>query len=277
MTGAIVGAGKMHMRFVVDRSVLTACAAICAATGVATAGIPAAAAQDTRLVTRAYHEAEVVRIDGKLGVQATIGFGENELIENVAVGDAEKWQITPNKRADLLFVKPLNANARTNMTVVTNKRTYFFDLVASPAASPIYMLRFTYGAAQPAGAAPATARQSDPAMLNFAWRGKGIEKIGPARIYDDGSATYLLWPAGQKIPAIMVRDASGAERTAEYAIRGNAIVLPVVPREIVLRADRSTLTLENLNQQPPGPAPLAVSKPAVADAAAPTAAGAQAN
>jgi hypothetical protein len=39
------------------------------------------------------------------------------------------WQITPNRRASLLFVKPLPGAHRTNMTVVTDKRTYLFDLV----------------------------------------------------------------------------------------------------------------------------------------------------
>ena len=108
---------------------------------------PPAALADERLRTHPYDPAEVVKIDGKVGVQATIAFEEGELIENVAVGDSAKWQITPNKRANLLFVKPLLPTARTNMTVVTDKRTYFFDLVASASAKPLYMLRFTY--AQP--------------------------------------------------------------------------------------------------------------------------------
>ena len=98
---------------------------------------------DDRLVHHAYNENEVVRIEGRAGVQATIAFGQGESIENVAVGDSQSWQITPNKRADLLFVKPLEGTARTNMTVVTNRHTYFFDLVASPRARPLYMLRFT--------------------------------------------------------------------------------------------------------------------------------------
>ncbi|MEZ5734647.1 MAG: TrbG/VirB9 family P-type conjugative transfer protein [Novosphingobium sp.] len=60
------------------------------------AALSSAHAEDTRLVSHMYDENEVVRIDGKLGVQATIGFAEDEHIENVAVGDAAKWQITPN-------------------------------------------------------------------------------------------------------------------------------------------------------------------------------------
>ena len=66
-------------------------------------------ARDARLATRLYNSDEVVRIDGRAGVQATITFAEDEHIENVAVGDSTSWQITPNKRANLLFVKPLAA------------------------------------------------------------------------------------------------------------------------------------------------------------------------
>ena len=94
----------------------------------------ATAAQDNRIVERFYDAGKVVRIDGKAKVQATIQFAEDERIENVAIGDSEAWQVTPNKRANLLFVKPLATTASTNMTVVTDRRTYLFDLVASASA-----------------------------------------------------------------------------------------------------------------------------------------------
>ena len=101
-------------------------------------------AADRRLVSRLYNADEVIQLDGQAGVQASIAFAEDEHIENVAVGDSSSWQITPNKRANLLFVKPLAARARTNMTVVTDRHTYFFDLVAGASATPLYVLRFTY-------------------------------------------------------------------------------------------------------------------------------------
>ena len=53
-----------------------------------------------------------VRIEGRPNVQATIDFGEDEHIENVAIGDSSAWQVTPNKRANLLFVKPLRQARR---------------------------------------------------------------------------------------------------------------------------------------------------------------------
>jgi len=266
-------------------------------------------AQDARIVSLPYKEAEVVRLDGKLGVQATIGFGEGEQIENVAVGDADKWQITPNKRADLLFVKPLDPAARTNMTVVTDRRTYFFDLVASPTAKPVYMLRFTYGgepavqpqpetlaiapapaASAPASPAPASSAApppaavtmpapvgeagspatADPALLNFAWRKKGATKLTPLRVYDDGVATFLLWGEEQEIPQILLRGPDGAEKPAEFAIRGNTIVVAGTPDVIVLRTGKASATLENKrNAADDAARPTAVAAAAAATPAAP--------
>lgn len=236
---------------------------------------PAAFSQDARLVERLYDPAKVVRIDGRTKVQATIAFAENERIENVAIGDSEAWQVTPNKRANLLFIKPLSPTARTNMTVVTDRRTYLFDLVASPKAQPLYVLRFTYppepeteepvlaGTANAAEMAAATDPYAvvDPAQLNFAWASTGDRNLMPSRAYDDGNATFLTWPDGQGIPAILVKDHEGTEGPVNFAVRGNMIVVDGVPAEIVLRSGDSLATLTN--EGPPRPV---VTSPSTASA-----------
>src|SRR5690606_20254234 len=63
-----------------------------------TATAAPAGAEDPRLVERLYDPDEVVVIEGRTNVQATIRFGEDEFIENVAIGDSTKWQVTPNRR-----------------------------------------------------------------------------------------------------------------------------------------------------------------------------------
>lgn len=219
-------------------------------------------AEDPRLVERLYDPGEVVRIEGKANVQATIRFAEDELIENVAIGDSQSWQVTPNKRANLLFVKPLADRASTNMTVVTNNHTYFFDLVASPkVAAPLYVLSFSY----PEEIEPAPARKEDaghpnelemaaatqpetvidPAQLNFAWAGSGDSKLLPTRIYDDGSATFLVWPSGTPVPAILIKDEQGTEGPVNFAVRDDVLVIDGVPREIVLRSGEDVARLDN--------------------------------
>jgi type IV secretion system protein VirB9 len=224
-----------------------------------------ALADDPRLVERLYNADEVVRIEGRPNVQATIRFADNEQIENVAIGDSQAWQVTPNKRANLLFVKPLTARAATNMTVVTDRRTYLFDLVASPGArNPLYVLAFTYpdepeelqsaAVETPDLAGPPAVELAavtdpyavaDPSQLNFAWATKGDSKLLPARAYDDGGATFLTWPVGTPLPAILVKDHEGTEGPVNFAVRGEVIVVDGVPREIVLRSGEDIATLTN--------------------------------
>lgn len=217
-----------------------------------------AAPVDPRLVHRQYDPAEVVRIEGKPNVQATIKFGENEMIENVAIGDSNSWQVTPNKRANLLFVKPLTAKAATNMTVVTDRRTYLFDLVTTSRANPLYVLSFTYPdepeeeetlAEGPNSlemqAATDPYAVADPAQLNFAWSSTGDGKLVPERTFDDGNSTFLTWPTGRDVPAILIRDHKGTEGPVNYAVRGNTIVVDGVPREIILRSGEDAATLTN--------------------------------
>jgi len=251
----------------------------------ASAASPARAG-DPRLTQRLYDADTVVRIDGRLGIQASVAFAEDEHIENVAVGDAEAWQITPNKRANLLFVKPLAPAARTNMTVVTDRHTYYFDLVASPRAAPVYALRFTYPAPPPGSVAAAgtpppaltdAEREAlngdqapvDPAQLNFAWRKSGAAKLLPSRLYDDGTATYAVWAPGVPIPAILVTNEKGDEGPVNFAVRGETIVIDGVPSRIVLRAGRAHAELD---YKGPGPVPRGASpSPSVATADQPAA------
>ncbi|HEY7808333.1 MAG TPA: TrbG/VirB9 family P-type conjugative transfer protein [Croceibacterium sp.] len=219
-------------------------------------------AEDPRLLSRLFDANAVVRIEGRPNVETTIRFADDELIENVAIGDSNGWQVTPNKRANLLFVKPLNAKAATNMTVVTSDHTYFFDLVASArGGQPVYELAFTYPKqAKPAAAKPATGERPnaaelaaasdpqaivDPAQLNFSWAGSGDHKLLPARIYDDGTSTYLAWPAGTPVPAILVKDRQGTEGPVNFAVHGDVIVVENVPRQIILRSGKQLATIDN--------------------------------
>ncbi len=219
-------------------------------------------AQDSRLVELMYDPAKVVVIEGKTTVQATIAFEDDERIENVAIGDSRNWQVTPNKRANLLFVKPLVDRTTTNMTVVTNRRTYLFDLVARPNAEPLYVLRFDYPeeesdtadeplpiAQRPNSVEMAAANDpyavTNPAELNFEWRQRGDAKLLPMRAYDDGEATFLTWANGRPIPAILTANEAGLEGPVNYAVRGDTIVVDGVPKQIILRSGDDMATLDN--------------------------------
>jgi type IV secretion system protein VirB9 len=208
----------------------------------------AVAASDKRIRTLDYSPDQIVQILGKSGIQSTIEFAPDERIENVAVGDSSAWQITPNRRASLLFVKPLVGHSRTNMTVVTDRRTYMFDLVAGEkAAAPVYALKFSYPNEKPIQTAPQMVQQpaAPPASpspatmtadkLHFDWKTKGNGKLLPERVFDDGSAVYLAWNKETPLPAILTVSEDRKEGPVNYRMSGEYIVISPVPANLVLR------------------------------------------
>lgn len=255
-------------------------AAFALALATATLATTPAMADDPRLVELEYDPAQVVRVNGKARVQATIMFAEDEVIENVAIGDSQSWQVTPNKRANRLFVKPLADNAVTNLTVVTSQRTYLFDLVASPSNRPVYVMSFRYPELEAAKAAAAeleARRQAnasemaaatdpfavlDPADLNFAWDKRGDASLHPVRAFDDGRATFLSWPTDRAVPAILITDTDGTEGPVNFTVRGETIVVQAVPRQIVLRHGEESALL--INNGPVRPSPPLRDEPALA-------------
>jgi type IV secretion system protein VirB9 len=208
--------------------------------------VTAAQAADNRIRTQVYDANAIVKILGKAGIQSTIEFADDERIENVAVGDSSAWQITPNRRASLLFVKPLSAHSRTNMTVVTDKRTYMFDLVSGEkSAAPVYALKFSYPNDKPAGGATLPLQQAAAApqqtatmtadKLHFDWNTKGNGKLLPSRVFDDGASLYLAWSKDTPLPAILTLSEDRKEGPINYRMSGEYIVITPIPSNLVLR------------------------------------------
>lgn len=102
---------------------------------------------DSRIKTYVFSENEVYKLTVYFGYQSNIEFAKNEEIQTVSMGDSFAWQVTPMGRR--LFIKPLEKFGHTNMTVITNKRSYQFDVVAKEydlknKDELVYVIRFFY-------------------------------------------------------------------------------------------------------------------------------------
>jgi type IV secretion system protein VirB9 len=199
------------------------------------ARLPVPGPVDPHVQSVMYAPDEVVRLQGALGWQIMIEFGPDERIENVAIGDALAWQVTPNKRARMLFLKPLMKNAATNMTVVTDRRRYTFALetTARQATTP-WVLRFDY---------PREVMETieeplpaPPVPLNFAYTIKGDAALRPVRVWDDGSMTYFEFGSNQSIPAIFANGPGKNEALVNSLARGRVIVVQQTSGRFTLRA-----------------------------------------
>lgn len=102
---------------------------------------------DSRIKTYIYSPNEVYLLVLHYGFQSHIEFGKGESIETITLGDSFAWKLTPLNNK--LFIKPLEKNIRTNMTIITNKRTYHFDIAAKELEEEedkdlVYVIRFQY-------------------------------------------------------------------------------------------------------------------------------------
>jgi type IV secretion system protein VirB9 len=209
---------------------------------------PTAATADPRIQSVAYNADQVVLLQGAPGYLITVEFGADEQIESVAVGDSGAWQVTPNRRGDYLFVKPVQAIS-TNMTVVTSARTYLFELAPLYAPSPqmAYTIRFSY----PGGDADSVADEAPAAQGPGTYRLSGARALRPSRIADDGRHTYIEWPRDRTLPAVYAIDPEGRESLVNGAMRNDLFVIDSVSPKLIFRIDQHVAEAERVRRKAP--------------------------
>lgn len=213
------------------------------------ADLPQPGKLDPRIQTIKYDADQVVLLRGTLGYQFMLELGRQEHIETVSVGDAVHWQITPNRRANVLFIKPVSQGANTDLTILTGDRRYVFELGMEPREQidPIlYVARMVYP--QEAPSAPEIARpdsESLPRVSNSAYLLKGADSLRPVRVFDDGSLTYFEWEKDKSVPAIFAVAEDGHESLVNYSVKGLYIVVDQVAPSFRLRNGMEVGTVEN--------------------------------
>jgi type IV secretion system protein VirB9 len=197
----------------------------------------AEAGGDPRIQSVAYVEDQVVLLEGSPGYHITLELSPDERVETVAVGDSSAWQVTANKRGDLLFVKALAGGVSTNMTVITNVRTYNFDLSPVSTTQMAYTVRFRYPPPQ-----PAEEELADPATEGR-YRLGGDKALRPSEISDDGIHTYIRWPKDRALPAVYALTDGGQEMLVNGMMRADDLfVIDSVSRKLVFRIDGDVAT-----------------------------------
>lgn len=101
---------------------------------------------DSRIKTMVYNNEEVYTVLTKIGFNTTIELSHKEKIQTISLGESVGWQVTPAKNR--IFIKPLIKDGTTNLSVITDKRTYQLELIVSSSsvrnASHAYVVKFYY-------------------------------------------------------------------------------------------------------------------------------------
>lgn len=205
---------------------------------------------DSRIRVMIYNPNDVFKFTGYYGYQASVEFAKQEEVVSVSMGDTTSWQIVPS--GNRIFIKPIEHDATTNMTLITNKRTYYFELYAEETANIrdpdlVFNVKFLYPEDEDqdniktfASASPISVPNIEkPEHYNFNYYISGSEEIAPLKIFDDGEFTYMQFrDKNKEIPSIMAVDENLRESMVNFRLdptNTNLVIIEQVFNKITLR------------------------------------------
>jgi len=184
---------------------------------------------DSRIRTLVYNPNEVYELKFYYNYQSFIEFSNDEEIEMISVGEAFAWRLTPAGKR--LFIRPLEIAAHTNMTIITNRRIYHFDIRSDEFTGKadedlVYTVRFFYPQiGQPLPIPPQLA------VPNVATKPRSFEDpnsaIIPSIAKDKIGAGSINTPIpkariDEKLPGIVGRNPEDAVLNFDYRFSGES-------------------------------------------------------
>ncbi len=198
---------------------------------------PRGLSADGRIKMVNYDPNNVIRINAHYGYQTMIVFDNEETVQNVSIGDALAWQAVPV--SNHLFIKPV-AGSTTNMTVLTNLRSYNFQLESSNAkVGHTYELKFIYFGQGSQYTQSAGSSNQNPPLSQYNWKysytGDGSQ--APTQALDNGKFTYFKFKEmrATSLPAIFSVDSDRTETLLNYHLEGEYLVVNCVANQFTLR------------------------------------------
>lgn len=209
---------------------------------------------DSRVREVIYNKDNVTAIDATYGTSTMIELQTDEKIETLALGDSIAWRVEPNRKGDIIFVKPVEKNAQSNLNVVTDKRVYSFLLRSNtrPPSGQIYIVRFRFPDDEASARllAEAKERAANPNLkaLNIAnansdYGYKGSSANKPVTVFDDGTKTWFRFEG--ETPAIYIVDAERNESLVNYRSEGPYLVVDKVSAQWTLRNGKESTCVFN--------------------------------
>ncbi len=202
---------------------------------------------DPRVRDVPYSPNAVYHLSGRIGYQIDIEFEPGERYIGLAAGDANG--VSFEAQDNHVFIKPKAAGVITNLTILTDRRPYYFDYAVSPnraavtsASDTLYALRFRY----PTDAAQQAANHKGAQRLDQALDGAvrsinrkygycGSRYLQPAAAFDDGVRTHLAFPARVEFPAVYVQNDDKSESLVNFTVTPDGLTIHRIARRFMLR------------------------------------------
>jgi type IV secretion system protein VirB9 len=201
---------------------------------------------DARLRIVEFRPNVVLPLTGFVGYHIHFEFAPDERFVNLGAGDTASLDV--GAEANHLLLKPKQATAGTNLTILTNRRVYFIDfraLARAPGPSEaVYSVAFRYPESNPAPIAPAapgaigTALAAVAPAINRDYWFCGSPALRPTTAVDDGVQVRLTFPPRAELPAIYASAPDGAEMLVNTHVEDDTVVVHRLAERLVLRRGR---------------------------------------
>ncbi|MBB5547421.1 hypothetical protein A8H39_00910 [Paraburkholderia fungorum] len=218
---------------------------------------------DDRIVTFTYSADAVFPLLTQSGESTHIQLEPGEgVTEKPTLGDTIQWRISGGPTN--LYVKPVRSGISTTLTLVTNKRTYEFYLVASAPGGKFYQqVSFNYPeevrevqlqAKQQAESFIAEKHRLDsqvltpaldPTSYHYGYKIGGDAPFRPIDVFDDGTKTFFRLPGVQDIPAVFIPDDHKRLELIVTRVEGNFIIADRIGDHFVLKLDDQEVSVDS--------------------------------
>jgi type IV secretion system protein VirB9 len=195
---------------------------------------------DARIRTVVYDADEVYRLRGYVGFQIDLEFEAGEAFVGLGAGDVEGLAFAAE--GNHLFLKPRAAAIETNLTVLTNRRTYHFEYLTgarradTAAGEVVYAVRFVYATVPAPPVLEEHLAQGSPGRArNLDYAYCGSHALQPEAAWDDGVQTHLRFGARQELPAIFVHNEDGSESLVNFTVEADELIVHRVVRRLIVR------------------------------------------
>jgi type IV secretion system protein VirB9 len=198
------------------------------------------------------------------GFLSTIELEPGEAIATVAAGDTTRWMVEEAVTGEagapraILLLKPTRANIRTNIVLVTDRRTYLIEAIAVAGQNYSAQVAWRYPD-DSGGRSAAIVGPVDLEAVNFRYSIRTIRghtpRWRPIRVFDDGRRTYVEFPldiGASEAPPLFLINGTEAQ-LVNYRVAGNRYVVDRLfdVAELRLGARRQTIVRITREQRRP--------------------------
>jgi type IV secretion system protein VirB9 len=177
-----------------------------------------------------------------------------ESLGDVAAGDTSRWMVQETSAETgidgrtIVLVKPQTTGLRTNIVLVTDRRTYTIEAIAQAGSAYSAQIAWCYPAEE-------EARMASVDQLHFGYRVRstrgGRPNWMPTRVFDDGRRTWIEMPeavASSDLPPLFVITGEGAE-LVNYRVQGRRYMVDRIFDVAELRLGTRSPTIVRIERE----------------------------